>query len=70
MDQLNIDSYSINQQVSQFIEKCGDDKDIKKSETYQTLAKDQRAFESYGRYPLVLINKEIVKYLIYLDLIQ
>jgi len=33
---------------------------IKNSQLYRDLQLDKRAFVNYGRYPLLLINKQIV----------
>jgi hypothetical protein len=65
MNKLEIDSFSINTAISSFLERCANDDELKtvsKSELYTTLEKDQNAFVNYGRYPLLLLNKQIVSY--------
>jgi hypothetical protein len=58
MDTLEIDSYSIATAVDAFLEKC--EESPAKSDLYNSLDRDRKAFASYGRFPLLLINKEIV----------
>lgn len=60
METLDIDSYSINSVVDDFLDKCSSQTNIQETYIYSTLHKDQRAFPSYGQYPTITLNKEIV----------
>lgn len=68
MDKLEIDSFSINTAIENFLDRCSIDEEqdaISKSEIYVTLEKDKNAFANYGRYPLLLLNKKIVLFVSY-----
>ena len=73
MDKLEIDSFSINTAIEDFLDRCSVDEEkdvISKTEIYSTLEKDKNAFANYGRYPLLLLNKKIVPPVLYLGRIQ
>ena len=61
MNKLDIDSNTIKEIVTVFEEQCTDKAFIKESELYTAFTRDREGFDMYGRYPLVLVNKEIVQ---------
>jgi hypothetical protein len=56
MEAMGIDATTITLAVNNFLERCTSE-EIRDVKLYQDLRKDRLAFESYGRYPLMLLSK-------------